>query len=392
MSKETGGDPESVSKVEESRIAQRVTLVGAALDAVLGVLKIGVGGLAGSQALIADGIHSLSDLVTDAGVLLVTRMSRAAPDQEHPYGHARFETLGTLALGAVLLVVAGGLAQDSLLRLFAGEFGVPGAAALGVAALSIVSKEWIFRYTRRAARRISSALLLANAWHSRSDALSSIAVLVGVAGAMAGWPWLDLIAAVAVAVMIGQVGWSLIAGAARELVDTGLSPRQLSEVRLAAMDIPGVLGIHGLRSRRMGSTVLLDLDLEVPASISVSEGHQIAWKVANSLRERFAEVDDVQVHVDPDARAPHARLPMRGRAESELLQRWRPLLDAPVERLVLHYEERGVRVEMFLSEAPEPAAIDADALEARLRRAAQDLDWLADLRIWTPAGGGARGS
>jgi cation diffusion facilitator family transporter len=383
MSAATTGDPEPVSKAEESRIAQRVTLVGAVLDAVLGVLKIGVGGIAGSQALIADGIHSLSDLVTDAGVLLVTRMSRAAPDQEHPYGHARFETLGTLALGAVLMVVAGGLAQDSLLRLFAGKFGVPGAAALAVAALSIVGKEWIFRYTRRAARRIRSGLLLANAWHSRSDAMSSLAVLVGVAGAMAGWAWLDLIAAVAVAVMIGHVGWTLIAGAARELVDTGLSSRQLSEVRLAAMDIPGVLGIHGLRSRRMGSAVLLDLDIEVPASISVSEGHQIAWKVAASLQDRFTEVDDVKVHVDPDARAPHARLPMRGRAESELLQRWRPLLDAPVERLLLHYEERGIRVEMFLG--PGPAAVDAEALEVRLSGAAQDLDWLADLRIWTPA-------
>lgn len=384
MSEETAGDPQPVSKAEESRIAQRVTLVGAVLDAALGVLKIGVGSIAGSQALIADGIHSFSDLVTDAGVILITRISRAAPDLEHPYGHARFETLGTLALGAVLMVIAGGLAQDSLLRLFAGEFGVPGATALGVAALSVVSKEWIFRYTRRAARQIRSALLLANAWHSRSDAMSSIAVLVGVAGAMVGWPWLDLIAAVAVAVMIGQVGWSLIASAARELVDTGLSPRQLSEVRLAAMDIPGVLGIHGLRSRRMGSAVLLDLDIEVPASISVSEGHQIAWWVATSLRDRFAEVDDVKVHVDPDARAPHARLPLRGRAESELLQRWRPLLDAPVERLVLHYEERGIRVEMFL--APGPTTVDTDALQPRLRDAARDLDWLADLRVWAAGG------
>ncbi|HSG90683.1 MAG TPA: cation diffusion facilitator family transporter [Pseudomonadales bacterium] len=373
----------SIAAADRGAYARRVTLIGSAIDASLGVAKIIVGVLANSQALIADGIHSLSDLATDVGVIWVTYASHAEPDSEHPYGHARFETLGTLALGAILMVVAGGIAQDSLLRLLAGEFGVPGGAALIVAAVSVVSKEWIFRYTRRAAERIGSSLLLANAWHSRTDAFSSFAVLAGVAGAMAGWAWLDLAAALVVALMIGWIGWGLIAGAARELVDTGLSAQQLAELRLAALDVPGVVGVHALRSRRMGSDVLLDLDIEVPSSISVSEGHQIAWKVSDALVGRFPAVTDVKVHVDPDQDAAHAQLPMRGRAEHELVQLWQGLLVDPIERITLHYGGEGVEVELFLR-----GSADADQdrrLVRTLAAAVTDLPWFAGVRIWRSA-------
>lgn len=367
---------------DEVRVAHRVTLIGAALDAALGVAKIGVGATAGSQALIADGVHSLSDLLTDAIVLGVTRASRARPDAEHPWGHARFETLGTLVLGAVLLVVAGGLAQDAVTRLAAGDYRVPGALALLVAALSIGGKEWIFRYTRTAAREIGSDLLLANAWHSRSDALSSVAVLVGIAGAMAGWAWLDLVAAAVVAAMIGWIGWTLIRGAARELVDTGLPDREVAELRLATLAVPGVIGVHQMRSRRMGSAVLLDMDIEVAPQISVSEGHQIAWRVARRLREDFDEITDVSVHVDPAVSSgtpppDPAALPTRGTAEAALLRVWRPVLDQTPVRIGLHYGSQGLDVELFL----EGVIADAD-LERRLRAAAEGLEWFASLRIW----------
>lgn len=385
MDSKTATAPDDLpsTSAERTRVAWRVTLVGSVLDTALGVAKILVGSLSGSQALIADGIHSFSDLATDVGVLWVTRLSHPEPDTEHPYGHARFETLGTLALGAVLMVVAGGIAQDSLLRLLDQDFRTPGALALMVAAASVVGKEWVFRYTRNAAERIDSSLLLANAWHSRSDAFSSIAVMIGVGGAMAGWPWLDLLAAVVVAVMIGWIGWGLIAGAARELVDTGLSSTQLSELRLATQQVPGVVGVHGLRSRRMGSGVLLDMDIEVPSAVSVTEGHQIAWKVSERLLRDFPEVSDVKVHVDPDSRASHATLPLRGSAESALLACWRPLLEESIERLTLHYRGDGVDVELFLGGAAD-ATRDAE-LATTLARAARDLPWFAGVRLWRSA-------
>jgi len=376
--------PAEADDAAASATAQRVTLVGAVVDAGLGVAKIVVGALAQSQALIADGVHSLSDLATDAGVLVVARLARRAPDTEHPYGHERFETLGALTLGAILLVVAGALGQESLGRLLRGGVSVPGMAALIVAAASIAAKEGIYHYTRRAARRIGSSLLLANAWHSRSDALSSVAVLLGVSGAMAGFPWLDLVAALAVSALVGWVGFRLIAGAAIELVDTGLSAERLAELRLEALNVPGVLGIHQVRSRRMGESVLLDLDIVVGPGVSVSEGHHIGWTVQHRLRRRFPWLRDVKVHVDPQIEATRGDLPLRAQVESLLLERWRDALPAHLERLTLHYERNGIDVEAFIApESPVDApAGNAGALARRLEHLGADLDWLGGVRVW----------
>jgi hypothetical protein len=213
-------------------------------------------------------------------------------------------------------------------------------------------------------------------------------VLVGVAGAMLGFPWMDLVAAVVVAGMVGWIGWGLIRGAARELVDTGLPERELAELRLATLAVPGVLGVHQLRSRRMGGAVILDLDVEVAPEISVSEGHQIAWQVARRLRADFEAVDDVSVHVDPaihgtpgQAAAPRSTLPSRARAESELLARWRPLVDGIPQRLALHYGAEGVDVELFVDGTTDPT------LEQRLAEAGADLPWLGSVRLWARAPG-----
>jgi cation diffusion facilitator family transporter len=370
-------------RADERRAARDVTLAGAVLDGALGLAKITVGFLAGSQALVADGVHSLSDLATDAGVLVVTVLARREPDAGHPYGHDRFETLGSLVLGAVLLVVAGGLAYDSLLRLLSARFPTPGPAALVVALLSIAGKEWIFRWTRRVAERIGSRLLLANAWHSRSDALSSVAVLLGVSGAMAGFPWLDLVAAIAVAGLVGWVGWRLIAGAAQELVDTGLSPSALADVRLATLDVQGVLGVHQVRSRRMGAAVLLDLDIVVRPEVSVSEGHQIAWTVSRRLRDRFPEVRDVKVHVDPEESGTRGDLPLRAEAERVLLAHWPPELVRRIRRLTLHYGREGLDVDLYFT--GEGDAVHPPPREAALRTAAGNPPWLRELRVWSDA-------
>ncbi len=360
--------------------SRRITLIGAAVDGSLGIGKLTVGYLANSQALIADGIHSLSDLATDIGVLIAAHMAAAAPDRGHPYGHARFETLATLGLGAVLLLVAGGLAQDSLTRLVSEHSSVPGIAALVMAAVSILAKEWIYRRTARVAQSIGSNLLLANAWHSRSDALSSVAVLVGVGGAMAGWPWMDLIAALVVAGMIAWIGWGLLAQAARELVDSGLPAEEVAAMRLVACSIPGVLDVQQLKSRRMGNEILLDLDILVQPDRTVSEGHQLAWQVQQDLRKHFPGVRAVQVHVDSAFEATSRSYPAPHVAEATLLTCWQDLLPNPSPRLALHYGSNGIRVDLYLrSKEPPP---DMLGLQRRLVEAARHEAWLDSVRVW----------
>ena len=235
------------------REIRRVTLVGSAVDLFLGVAKLVVGWLAHSQALLADGVHSLSDLATDVLVLVAAKHADREADADHPYGHGRIETAATVGLGVALIVVGIGIVWDAVYRLFHPELLLrPEVWALVVAAFSVLAKEAIYRYTMRSARRLRSNLLHANAWHSRSDALSSVAVMVGVSGSLAGLSYVDAIAAIVVAGMVAHIGWRLGWSSVRELVDTGLDPEQLAEVTRTIMSVDGVETLHLLRTRRMG--------------------------------------------------------------------------------------------------------------------------------------------
>jgi len=231
----------------ETREAHKVTLVGAALDFIVGLAKVIVGAVVGSAALVADGIHSFSDVLTDAFVLGATHFGRREPDSSHPYGHGRIETLATLWLGSALIFVAGAIAWASLARLTAGApLPTPGVWGLGVAAAALLSKEWIYRYTLRVARRVGSRLLEANAWHSRSDALSTVVVLIGLVGAEFGIGWLDAIAAIVVGVMVGHIGGRLLWESSQELVDTALPERERTQMQTIGEGVEGVHGIHEL--------------------------------------------------------------------------------------------------------------------------------------------------
>ena len=204
---------------------RKVTLIGSAVDLSLGVAKLIGGFIAQSQALIADGIHSLSDLATDFIVLYAAKHAHKDADAEHPYGHARFETLATVVLGVALIAVAIGIGIDAVDRLFHEERLLqPTKLALFIAVVSIIAKEIIYHYSMTIARKYRSEMLKANAWHSRTDAISSVIVVIGVLGSMAGLLYLDAIAAVGVAVMIAKIGWDLALQSLRELIDTGLEP------------------------------------------------------------------------------------------------------------------------------------------------------------------------
>ena len=263
------------------RVARRVTVIGAIINLALSVVKIAVGLVGQSHALVADGIHSLSDLASDILVVWASKHGSREADEDHPYGHGRIETVATVALGSLLIAVAGGILWDAGQRMLAPATLLhPGVLALVVAAVSVLSKEALYQYTMVVARRLRSSLLQANAWHHRSDAVSSVVVLVGVGGAMAGFSYLDAVAAGIVALMVGKMGWDLAANAVYELIDTALDTERVAVIRKVIFSVNGVKDIHLLRTRRHGADALVDVHIILADPyISVSEGHQISETV-----------------------------------------------------------------------------------------------------------------
>ncbi|MBW6392053.1 cation diffusion facilitator family transporter [Billgrantia antri] len=384
----------TLSRQTQAREAHRVTLIGAGIDCLVGLLKLIAGLLVGSAALIADGIHSFSDLVTDGFVMAATHFGRQAPDSDHPYGHGRIETLATLWLGSVLIFVAGGIAWASLSRLLAGEpIPAPGLWAIGVAVVSLAAKEWIFRYTMIVARRVRSRLLEANAWHSRSDALSTGVVLVGLVAAQFGIGWVDAVAAIIVGVMVGQVGWRLLWESGRELIDTALPERDQEQMKAIAEAVPGVDSVHDLRTRSVGSHVVLDLHIVVPPRLTVSEAHEIGNAVSRQLRNAYPELADVTFHIDPEDDSDQIEhslrpgLPLRQDVESMLDEAWR---ECPVWQdrvaLDLHYLAEQIDVSVYVHELPPRRSLEDVALE--LRESSRELTWLGRLRVWQGPGKG----
>ncbi len=369
------------------RETRRVTLIGAAVDLLLGLAKIIGGYVAQSQALIADGVHSLSDLTTDILVLFAAKHANVEADEDHPYGHARIETAATVGLGILLMLIAAGIGIDAVIKLLSPEsLTIPAAWALAIAAISVASKEWIYRYTMRSARRLNSNLLRANAWHSRSDALSSIVVIIGVGGAQFGFGYLDAIAALIVAAMIVKIGVDLSWSSLRELVDTGLEPGELKDIRATILSVGGVKDLHELRTRRMGGKALVDVHiiLEDP-TLSVSEGHQISENVRSRLIRKIEDVEDVMVHIDPEddeTAAPSEHLDLRTQLLPRLRRRWRHLDAAnEIRRVTLHYLNGKVHVELELPLSLAPDAASAERLAESFREAVGEETDVAAVRL-----------
>lgn len=365
----------------ERRAASRVTVIGMLLDAVLGFIKVIGGILFHSQALLVDGIHSFSDVASDLVVLGVMRVSRQGPDADHPYGHQRIETMGTMVLGSFLIAVGAALAWDNTLRLM-GESSVdlPEWPVLVAAAISIGSKEWIYRYTRRVGISIRSDLIIANAWHSRTDAFSSVIVLLSTIGAMLGYVWLDILAAVVISAIIIHIGWKFTWDSVKELVDTGLSPEDTRMLKDIALEIDGVRNIHELRSRRMGHDIMLDIHLVVRPEISVSEGHQIGMQVVSAMREQLDNIIDINFHIDAENDEDHPQtseqLPSRGEIRTMLNSHIKKL--PPDSKLRLHYLRNKVHMELFM-EIPESETLP-DA--KRISHEMGSYPWFGSLRIW----------
>jgi cation diffusion facilitator family transporter len=284
---------------QSTQAASRSTWVSVAVNLLLSSTQIVVGLLSKSQALVADGVHSLSDLVSDFVVLFASHHGRKDADTDHPYGHQRFETAASLAIGGLLLAVGVGMLWQAFLKLESPQTVAPvHVSALWVAGLALATKELLFRYMLRVAKRVKSSLLIANAWHARSDAASSLVVGLGIAGNLMGYPWLDPIAALIVGLMVARMGWRFAWDALHDLMDRAANEQEVQAIRQTLVETPGVAGVHDLRTRKMGDMIVVDAHLEVDATLSVEAGHDIAVAARERVL-RHHRVINLLTHVDP---------------------------------------------------------------------------------------------
>jgi len=289
------------------REGQKVTLIGALVSLVLSAVQIAAGLLGRSQAMVADGIHSISDLITDIAVWLGLRFSSAPPDADHPWGHGKIETLVSVLVGAALVFVGFGIGAEALIRLREGVTETPSLGPLLAAVLAIVSKEAVYRWTVRVGRRIRSQMLIANAWHHRSDALSSIAAFVGIGGAMAGLPWMDPVAAAVVGLFIVKVGGQVTWRGLRDLTERQVDPETVAVVHKLLEDDPDVVDAHRLRLRNVGGIIVGDVHLSVDGEITIREGYAIVKRLENRATDEVAGLEDLVIHLDPHDRTPEEK-------------------------------------------------------------------------------------
>ncbi|WP_321850801.1 cation diffusion facilitator family transporter [Burkholderia diffusa] len=282
--------------------ATRSTWVSVAVNLALSIGQIVIGILSGSQGLVADGIHSLSDMIADFVVLLAGHHSRKPVDETHPYGHQRFETGASLALAAILLLVGGGMLWSAIQKLEHPEtIARVHVAALWVALVALAAKESLFRYMLAVATRVKSSMLVANAWHARSDAASSLVVACGIVGNLFGYPLLDPVAALIVGGMIVKMGATFGWNALHDLMDRAADAEDVQAIHATLVATPGVLDVHDLRTRKTGDLILVDVHLDIDADLTVAQGHDIAVD-ARARVMRNHRVLNVMTHVDPRKR------------------------------------------------------------------------------------------
>lgn len=369
------------------REGRRITWISVGVNIFLTAMQIVVGVVAHSQSLVADAMHTLSDIVADAFVLFANRRSATPADADHPYGHGRYETAASLVLGLLLVGTGVGILLAAAGRL-QNLADVPpvGVAALWAAMVTLAAKEGLFRYMLGVAQRLRSPMLVANAWHARADALSSLVVAAGIGGALLGFSFADALAAIVVGAMIVKAGGRFAWDALRELIDTGLSEEEVQAIRRTLSGTPGIVDLHELRTRRMAHQALVDAHIRVDARISVSEGHRIAEAARRRVLAAHPEVLDVLVHVDAeddsDAQVcTPLYLPERGELHRELCALLE-LEPADVDKAVFHYLGAGIEAEVFLAPAFVGDGSRLDRLRTRIG-AGCPLGRFSDVQLFT---------
>ncbi|NFR86075.1 MULTISPECIES: cation diffusion facilitator family transporter [unclassified Clostridium] len=283
---------------ERLKIGYRVSIVTIIGNVLLSIIKIGIGIIASSKAMIADGVHSLSDVFSTIGVIIGLKLSSKKADKEHPYGHEKFESLTSVFLGIMLLLVSLGIGFSGIKNLVYGNYSIPGSLAIFAAAISIVSKEAMYWYTLKYAEKINSTLLKADAWHHRSDSFSSIGALIGIIGARMGFPMLDPAIALVISIIIIKVSYDILKQSINQLMDTSVGDNAIKKMNAAIHSIDGVKNIDNLKTRLHANKVYVDVEISVESDISVEEGHKIAMNVHNIIEEN-KDVKHCMVHVNP---------------------------------------------------------------------------------------------
>jgi cation diffusion facilitator family transporter len=376
-------DAFKLAQFERFTAARRSTWVSILINVLLAVLQVTAGYFGRSQSLMADGLHSLSDMLSDIMVLFANRHGNRRADADHPYGHARVETAATLILGAALGALGAALLIAAGMRLqHPAQVQMVNPLTLGIALVALAAKEGMFRYMLAAARRVRSQMLVANAWHARSDAASSLVVVLGIAGNLLGYTFLDLIAAAVVGVMIAHMGGKLAWEAMSELIDTGLAQEEVAAIRATLLATPGVRSLHGLRTRKMADNALVDAHVLVDPKISVSEGHFIAETARQAVLRRH-HVMDVMVHIDPEddmEAKPSIHLPNRDVLLRHLVERLGEELPID-ERTTLHYLDGKIDLDLFLDSAAYLVPAKLEALQRRCAEITADDPYLRTIHL-----------
>lgn len=293
---------------EKQRLREvyKVTIAGSIINVLLLVLKFAAGILGHSAAMIADAIHSLTDFATDVVVLVFVKLGNKPMDKDHDYGHGKYETLATAIIGISLFAVGVMICWSGLVKTYQALCGEqlqqPGVVALVAAVLSIVMKEWAYQFTVRVGRKFHSEAVVANAWHHRSDALSSIGTMLGIGGAILlgdHWAVLDPLAAIVVSVFIIKAAWSLVMQSVKELTDASLSEKEEDEILKTASEEEGVGEIHNLRTRRIGNNIAIEMHVRMPGSLSLYAAHEHATAIENRLKRKYGADTHVGIHIEP---------------------------------------------------------------------------------------------
>ncbi|MCR5782127.1 MAG: cation diffusion facilitator family transporter [Clostridia bacterium] len=290
--------------MDEKKTVRRVTAVGIAGNIVLVIFKLYAGIAGKSEAMVSDAVHSFSDVFATVVAYIGVRVSRKAPDSAHPYGHDRFECLASMILGLILCGTGIGIGISGAKTIIAGNYDsltVPGTVALIAAAVSIAVKEAMFWYTRHYAKKIGSSAFMADAWHHRSDALSSVGSLVGIAFAKNGFPVMDSVACVIISLMILKVGFDILKDAVSKMLDTSCGEDWDREMTAFILSQPGVDAVDSLLSRKFGDRIYLDVEIAVDGALSLNEAHKIAEDVHNTVEKEYPRIKHIMIHENPSS-------------------------------------------------------------------------------------------
>lgn len=288
--------------MENKKIANRVSVISIAVNLGLSLFKLAAGFIAGSSAMISDAVHSASDVISTIAVIAGVNLSSRASDRGHQYGHERMESIFSILLSILLFSTGIGIGYHAILKIFGGNYSdlqAPGMLALIAAVISIIVKEWMFHYTKRAAKKINSTALMADAWHHRSDALSSIGSFIGILGARLGFPICDPIAGVIICAFVVKASWDIFYDAANQLVDKACDEEVCAKLRELILEQQGVICIDDFKTRLFGSKIYVDVEIGADGNLTLYESHDIAQHVHDSIEQEFPNVKHCMVHVNP---------------------------------------------------------------------------------------------